>query len=146
MRKLSRWWILVLFLTPLRAQQPPGPGYASDATCQICHPDIWGAFNKNAHFKIIASPKPVERTFGCEGCHGPGLSHAEGKGDTTKINRIAGRPPQQVLDACLHCHSKDFSRSNIRRSVHTSNDVVCTSCHLIHRSLAPKYLLAKLQR
>ena len=146
MGKFSRWWILLLFFGPLAAQQPPGPGYASDATCRVCHPDIWDPFAKNAHFKVIVSPKPVEQTFGCESCHGPGQGHADGKGDKTKINRIAGRPAKLVLDACLRCHSKDFPRSNIRRSSHTTNDVACTNCHQIHRSPAPKYLLARPQR
>ena len=141
MRKL----LLLLVLAPLQAQQPPGPGYASDATCQICHPDKWGAFPRNAHFKTIVFPKPVEQTFGCEGCHGPGQAHAE-KGDSTKINRIAGGPANQVLDTCLRCHSKDFPRSNIRRSAHSTNDVVCTSCHSIHQAATPKYLLAKQQK
>lgn len=51
-----------------------------------------------------------------------------------------------MLDACLKCHAKDFTRANIRRSVHSANDVVCTNCHSIHRSPAPKYLLARQQK
>lgn len=144
MRKLLI--LLLLLLAPLQAQQPPGPGYASDATCRICHPDLWDVFPRNAHFKTIVSPQPVERSFGCEGCHGPGQAHVDGKGDKTKINRIQGRQANQVLDACLGCHSKDFPRANIRRSVHSTNDVACTDCHSIHRSPAPKYLLAKQQK
>ena len=140
-----RLLILLLALAPLAAQQPPGPGYASDARCQICHPDKWDNFPRNAHFKIIVSPQPVPATFGCESCHGPGAAHAE-KADITKINRIGGRPPGQVLDTCLRCHSKDFPRSNIRRSAHSTHDVACTNCHSIHSSTAPKYLLARTQQ
>jgi DmsE family decaheme c-type cytochrome len=53
---------------------------------------------------------------------------------------------KQALETCLGCHAKDFTRANIRRSEHTLNDVACTSCHSIHHSTTPKYLLAKNQR
>lgn len=44
------------------------------------------------------------------------------------------------------CHEKDPNRANIRRSSHTEADVVCNSCHQIHRTATPKNLLAKEQR
>jgi len=145
--RLAGWWSLgLLACAALAAQQPPGPGYASDAACQICHPDLWGTFSRNAHFKIVVSPRPVQQTFGCESCHGPGQAHVDGNGDKAKINRIEGRPSGQALDACLKCHSQDFNRANVRRSAHSLNDVACPSCHSIHRSPAPKYLLAKQQK
>jgi DmsE family decaheme c-type cytochrome len=53
--------------------------------------------------------------------------------------------PKQVLDNCLRCHSQTLSRANIRRSLHTQNDVVCTNCHSIHKSPTPKFLLASVQ-
>jgi DmsE family decaheme c-type cytochrome len=146
MRNLARCWTLGLFLAlaPLAAQQKDG--YVGHIVCQACHPDIWAGFFRNAHFKSIASGRePVERT-GCEGCHGPGKAHVDGKGDKSKINRIEGRAANQVLDACLACHAKDFTRANIRRSTHSTNDVVCTNCHSIHRSPVPKYLLARQQK
>jgi DmsE family decaheme c-type cytochrome len=140
-----RHFILLIALAPLAAPQSPGPGYAGDATCRICHPEFWDAFHKNAHFKIIVSPRPVEASYGCESCHGPAKAHTE-KADITKVNRIGGRPAAEVLNACLSCHSKDFPRFNIRRSSHSTNDVACTSCHTIHRSVAPKHLLARAQQ
>ena len=54
-------------------------------------------------------------------------------------------PKEQVLDTCLKCHSQTLSRANIRRSSHTANGIVCTNCHSIHSSPAPKNLLAKTQ-
>jgi DmsE family decaheme c-type cytochrome len=53
--------------------------------------------------------------------------------------------PTQALDTCLGCHAKDLSRANIRRSEHTLNGVACTSCHSIHHSPTPKFLLARKQ-
>ena len=53
--------------------------------------------------------------------------------------------PAQVMDTCLACHARDLEKANIHRSEHTRNDVACTSCHSIHHSPTPKYLLAKKQ-
>jgi DmsE family decaheme c-type cytochrome len=53
--------------------------------------------------------------------------------------------PKQALDTCLGCHARDLARANIQRSEHTQNGVACTSCHSVHHSPTPKYLLAKKQ-
>lgn len=132
-----------VFLPALPAQKPAagGPGYLSDAVCQTCHPDLWARFPRNPHFKLVASK--AARTFGCESCHGPGDDHPKNPFDHTRINGIADRPAAAVLAACLACHAKDFGKANIRRSVHTFHDVVCTNCHSIHSSPTPKFLLAR---
>jgi DmsE family decaheme c-type cytochrome len=54
-------------------------------------------------------------------------------------------PPERALETCLTCHARDLARVNIQRSEHTNNGVACTSCHSIHHSPTPKYLLAKKQ-
>ncbi len=50
-----------------------------------------------------------------------------------------------MLADCLGCHARDLARANIQSSEHTLNDVACNSCHSIHHSPTPKYLLAKKQ-
>jgi DmsE family decaheme c-type cytochrome len=150
MRKLVVLWCvpLLLAIAPLYAQKLKvgDPGYLGDAVCQTCHPDLWGSLSRNPHFKIIVFSKPVQGTFGCESCHGPGGNHPENPFDHSRINRIQGNPPKQVLDTCLACHAKDFTKANVRRSMHSTNDVVCTDCHAIHSAKTPKYLLARTQR
>jgi DmsE family decaheme c-type cytochrome len=70
----------------------------------------------------------------------------EARGGKTTIPRAFSlMQPKQALETCLGCHARDFSRANIRRSEHTLNDVACTSCHSIHHSPTPKYLLARKQ-
>lgn len=69
----------------------------------------------------------------------------EARGGKATIIAFSELRPKQVLDNCLNCHGKDFTRSEIRRSQHTLTDVVCTSCHSIHKSPTPKSLLAKRQ-
>jgi DmsE family decaheme c-type cytochrome len=125
---------------------PAGSGYVGSNVCRTCHADIWQNFYKNPHFRSIASGKePPERT-GCEGCHGPAKAHVAAHGGKTTIpHAFSLMTPAQVLDDCLGCHARDFPRANIRRSGHTLNGVACTSCHSIHHSPTPKYLLAKTQ-
>jgi len=120
--------------------------YVGSAVCKTCHADVWFNFYKNPHYKSIASgDQPPERT-GCEGCHGPGKAHVEAHGGKTTIPRAFSlMEPKAVLDTCLNCHARDFSKSNIRRSQHSLADVVCTNCHSIHKSPAAQFLLAKKQ-
>jgi DmsE family decaheme c-type cytochrome len=149
------WCILLLVsLAAATAQQQSQPAaapasssvYVGSAVCKTCHPDVWLSFYKNPHYKSIASgAEPAERT-GCEGCHGPGKAHVAARGGKTTIpHAFSLMPPKQILDDCLSCHAKDFGKVNIRRSSHTMADVACTSCHSIHKSTAPIYLLARKQ-
>jgi DmsE family decaheme c-type cytochrome len=134
--------------TAAPTQVPPAPGgYMGSNVCKICHPDVWSTFFKNAHFKSVASGKePPDRT-GCEGCHGPGQAHVAAGGGADTIPRAFSKmQPKQALETCLRCHATDFTKANIQRSEHTLNGVACTSCHSIHHSATPKYLLAKQQR
>lgn len=117
------------------AQSLP-PGFAGSNSCRGCHPDLSQPFFRNPHFKTENY---------CESCHGPGRAHIEGKGDKSKIIAFSQLSPRATLDNCLTCHSKQFSRANIRRSSHTTADIACTSCHSIHKSASPRQLLAKPQ-
>lgn len=122
------------------------PDYVGSNVCRTCHPNVWANWHRNPHFKSAAAELPPDQG-GCESCHGPGRKHVEARGGKTTIpNAFSLMPPKRILDACLGCHEKDFSRSNIRRSQHTLNDVVCTACHSIHRSPTPKFLLTRVQR
>ncbi|MEP6715125.1 MAG: DmsE family decaheme c-type cytochrome [Terriglobia bacterium] len=133
---------IFLFAAPLFAAANT---FVGSAVCKTCHPDVWLTFYKNPHFKSIASGKePAEKT-GCEGCHGAGGDHVQARGGKATIKAFSLFTPDQALDTCLTCHSKDLSRANIRRSAHTQADVACTSCHSIHKPATPKFLLAKQQ-
>src|SRR5579864_678768 len=119
-------------LTFLPAGIPPafGADYVGSNVCRNCHQDIWANFYRNPHFKSIASGKAAPENTGCEGCHGPGSDHVQaGGGDETIPVAFSYAGPEVVLDTCLRCHSQTISRANIRRSSHTSADVVCTNCH-----------------
>jgi len=139
----------VVFITALMAGAAAygqSSAYVGSNACKTCHADVWFSFFKNPHYKSLASgEEPPERT-GCEGCHGPGQAHVAARGGKATIARaFSEMPANRVLDACLTCHARDFQKANIRRSEHTLNDVACTSCHSVHHSPTPKYLLAKKQ-
>ncbi|HTS31689.1 MAG TPA: DmsE family decaheme c-type cytochrome [Bryobacteraceae bacterium] len=149
--------LLLIFLTaaalaqsqnalPAAKTSSPGGGFVGSEACKTCHANIWLNFYKNPHYKSIASGKePAERT-GCEGCHGPAQAHvAAGGGKTTIPHAFSRMEPKDVLSDCLSCHARDLARANIQRSEHTLRDVACNSCHSIHHSPTPKYLLARKQ-
>jgi DmsE family decaheme c-type cytochrome len=118
------------------------PTYVGSNVCRTCHPDIAGTFYRNPHYKSIASGAQPGPDVGCESCHGPGSGHVQAGGGRDTIPRAFSKlQPQAVLDTCLTCHAQSITRANIRRSEHTLADIVCTNCHSVHRSPAPKNLL-----
>src|SRR5436305_3841251 len=119
MVKAMRWWILFslsLALLPAQQQQTPpaSSGFVGGAVCKACHPDVWLNFYKNPHYKSVASGKETPEHTGCEGCHGPAGNHVAAGGGAATIRAFPNLTPQQTLNTCLECHSKDFSRANIR--------------------------------
>jgi DmsE family decaheme c-type cytochrome len=122
-----------------------GVDYVGSNVCKTCHPDVWSTFPKNPHYKSIASGKEKPENTGCESCHGPGQAHVAARGGKATIVAFSELSANKTLDACLRCHGQTLPRANIRRSVHTQEDVVCTNCHSVHKSPAPKFLLAKRQ-
>ena len=85
--------------------------FVGSETCKGCHQPIWDKFNRNAHFRSVASKKePPERT-GCEGCHGPGNNHVESFGAKGTIVTFPDMPKEKVLDTCLTCHTQTDRKS-----------------------------------
>lgn len=140
---------MLLLALPLCAFAQTAPKqenkFIGSTVCKTCHPDVWLNFNKNPHFKSIASGHEQPDKTGCEGCHGPGGNHVAAGGGAPTIRAFSQMGPDQVLNTCLACHSKDIPRANIRTSAHTEADVVCSNCHSIHQAQTPKFLLAKQQ-
>src|SRR5437879_5422584 len=141
---MVRWLALWIAVLPLNAQTTAS-NYVGSTVCKTCHPDVWQNFFKNPHYKSAASGNELPERTGCEGCHGPGGKHVEARGGKSTIRAFSVMAPRQVLDTCLTCHAKDFSKANIRRSEHTLADVVCSNCHSIHKSPVTTFLLARYQ-
>jgi DmsE family decaheme c-type cytochrome len=141
---MVRWLLLFIAAAAAGAVGPPSEYAGSDA-CKTCHADVWTPFYKNPHYKSVVSSKEPSERAGCESCHGPGKAHVAAGGGIATIRAFSALGARQTLEACLACHAKDLSRANIRRSRHSQADVICTNCHSIHKSPAPKFLLAAAQ-
>lgn len=146
---MLKWIGLLLLPLAAYAQATPKTGgqYVGSAVCRTCHPDVTQNFFKNPHYKSVASGKEAPEKTGCEGCHGPAGDHVAARGGKMTIpHAFSLMTPPQIVDDCLQCHSKDVSKANIRRSEHTEAGVVCSTCHSIHKSQTPKFLLANVQK
>jgi DmsE family decaheme c-type cytochrome len=133
--------LAALFLTALSQ----GADYVGSDACKTCHAPLFNQFFRNPHYQSISSGKESPENTGCESCHGPGKAHIDAHGGKATIIAFSEIGPEKTLNACLRCHSQTLSRANIRRSIHTQADVVCTNCHSVHNSKSPKFLLAKKQ-
>lgn len=135
-------WVGAMLFTGIAGGQLAAQDFVGSNVCRTCHPDIVSTFFRNPHYKSVASGAQPGPNVGCEGCHGPASGHVNAGGGKDSIPRAFSKlSPSQVVDTCLGCHASSISRANIRRSEHTLDDVVCTTCHSIHRSPAPKNLL-----
>jgi DmsE family decaheme c-type cytochrome len=142
-----RLYVGLALASALGAQNSPPTSspFIGSTACRACHPAVAQQFYRNPHFKSLASTTTAPADAGCEGCHGPGRAHVRAGGGKQTILAFSALSPRQVLDTCLRCHSWDYQRANIRRSGHSSADVVCTACHSIHQPATPRTLLAENQ-
>jgi DmsE family decaheme c-type cytochrome len=94
-------------------------------------------FANNPHTKLALEHGKNGVT--CENCHGAGKGHVEGGGDITKIFDPAKATPSEVNANCLGCHAG--THPNFDRSPHAKAGVSCISCHNVHKSATPEFLL-----
>jgi DmsE family decaheme c-type cytochrome len=122
----------------LWAEGPPGEfgGYAGDATCRRCHAPAFGDLGDTNH-----RPRPVDADDpphrGCEGCHGPGATHAASGG---RKALEGGRFPGDA--ACFACHREAQHFARWPGSDHARAGISCRDCHPVAQPSFP----AKVQR
>ena len=158
-------WLLALTMTAsVFAQQeksaptsPAGPASAIAATaantsgfvgaevCKTCHEEIYNGWEKSAHWKTTLDTKGGPSHQGCEGCHGPGGEHVAGGGDKTKIFIFPDHSPKEINERCLTCHASGVQHMQAINSLHSKNEVSCTSCHSPHHGKETDFLLTKSQ-
>jgi len=145
----------VMLLTTLGSAQdkpaapaPPAPApdnkpaeFVGSTTCQMCHEDIFNAFQKNPHQVVETDKKRGFETKACESCHGPGSKHAE-SASAADIIQPAKLKPFQADARCLACHKNQSTHVGRLNSSHAKNEVSCTACHAIHKN-GPYGLVAR---
>jgi DmsE family decaheme c-type cytochrome len=133
---------LILVMLPLAASGQEKPReYVGSQTCQMCHEDIFNAFQKNPHQTVETDKKRGWATKACESCHGPGSEHAE-SASAAGIRQPAKLKAAQADRLCLTCHLNQGTHIGRLNSSHAKNQVSCTACHAIHKN-GPYGLVAR---
>ena len=124
--------VLILGLGAMTATNA-SPIREADKVCTKCHDESWEkpilAIYQTKHGTVADS-----RTPGCQTCHGASAGHLADPGTPadmvfTKKTKATGEERSAV---CLGCHGKDSNRSHWLTGSHSTRDVACSSCHVIH--------------
>src|SRR6266567_8691963 len=89
--------------TPAPAADNKPVEFVGSTTCQMCHEDIFNAFQKNPHQVVETDKRRGWDTKACESCHGPGSKHAE-SASAADILQPAKLKPAEADRRCLTCH------------------------------------------
>jgi len=136
----------LLFLAVAAAQEQPGApalpaGFAGSQACQVCHEDIFKAFQKNPHQLVETDKKRGWENRACESCHGPGGKHAESV-SAADIRQPAKLTAAEADRICLTCHQNQPTHTGRINSSHAKNEVSCVTCHSVHKN-GPNGLVAR---
>jgi DmsE family decaheme c-type cytochrome len=107
--------------------------YAGSEACQICHEDIYKAFEKSPHALVEKDKKRGFEGKACESCHGPGGKHAESVSaeDIRQPAKLAAAATDRI---CLGCHQNTTTHTGRLMSSHAKNQVSCVACHAVHKN------------
>lgn len=106
--------------------------YLGAEVCADCHQDKIETMLASPHGQSVDKRTPFGRE-GCETCHGPGALHFETEGNC--IISMTGRYGESIMQrnaVCLDCHQSG-DRLHWSSSTHEAEDLVCVSCHSIHK-------------
>lgn len=123
------------------AASGPGAGFVGEEVCASCHTDEEKAFATNPHGRLAL--EHAGKGVTCESCHGPGQAHVEAGGDVNKIFRFTTASATMVNHKCLSCHAG--AHPDFARSPHADAGLTCLSCHSVHHSVTPSFLLTQAQ-
>jgi len=140
-----------LSISPVGAQQNAAaqgsttPGYAGAEACKTCHAGEYESWAKSRHWATSNNTRGGPAKQGCEACHGPGADHAANPADTSKLFLFTKASPKEINAQCLGCHASGTQQLHVNNSLHSRNDISCTSCHSAHHSETREFLLVKTQ-
>lgn len=140
-----------LCVFPAQAQQkaatqaPAATGYTGAEACKDCHAAEYDSWQKSRHWTTSNDTRGGPAKQGCEACHGPSADHAANPADTSKLFLFAKASPKAINAQCLTCHANGTQQLHVINSLHSRNDISCTSCHSPHHSETRQFLLVKTQ-
>ena len=146
-RLAARVFALAAFTRLASAQGAPSAEYAGAKTCLECHKKEAAIFKQTTMGQVFTRhPQTTTEKLGCEGCHGPGKTHAESGGERIgqliSFSRKSKTPVAQRNAVCLQCHEK-MARTLWQGSTHDARRVACTDCHSAMHAYSEKGSLAK---
>ena len=115
--------------------------YVGSQACQMCHEELFNAFQKNPHEQVDITNKYGWATRTCESCHGPGSKHAD-SAVAADIQNPPKLKPAEADKICLTCHLNKPTHVGRINASHARNQVSCTACHSIHAN-GPNGLVAR---
>ncbi|MFZ0050715.1 MAG: DmsE family decaheme c-type cytochrome [Desulfobaccales bacterium] len=125
-------------------------GYVGVEICQTCHSEVYDKLSKTAMGTLfLRHPRTATEKLGCETCHGPGTEHVNSQGKSfvgmVRFTKGTTTPVTKRNDVCIKCHEKR-ERLFWSGSVHETNGLACTSCHVVHTGpgIAARSQLARL--
>lgn len=118
-----------------------GAEYAGTDKCLECH----RAYGEEGRASLsalyaLSSAILVDQRKGCEGCHGPGSKHVEGR--LAAITNPRKLTKMGQADLCFSCHAVTVRAGDPVRHFpgHSANHVSCSGCHQVHQPKAEKFL------
>jgi DmsE family decaheme c-type cytochrome len=125
--------------------KPAAPSdFAGAEACKTCHEDIYNGWEKSPHWKQTYKEGGIAK-HGCEDCHGAAAAHVADPTDTSKLLLFEKAPVKEINGRCLTCHAGGTQHMSAINSLHSKNDVACTSCHSPHHAKEAQFLLVKSQ-
>ena len=115
--------------------------FVGSTACQMCHEDIFNAFQKSPHQMVETDKQRGWDKRACESCHGRGSKHAE-SASAEDIRQPAKLKPGEADAICLTCHRNQSTHTGRITGTHARNQVSCTACHSIHKN-GPNGLVAR---
>ena len=120
--------------------------YVGAERCTSCHRAESLEYAKTPHARLAAASR--ESISGCEMCHGPGKSHADGeeaaRGDDAKTAAAAKlifsfrAGAKSNSERCLICHQSSREQQGFAHSNHLLHGVGCNECHAAHLAEAAR--------
>jgi DmsE family decaheme c-type cytochrome len=132
-------------------------------TCLRCHSSAGDQISRTVHadtpqWRAANELAKTGTNTICEGCHGPGKTHAEAELEAERTEtknpeakklifdfEAGTTTPEMVNNRCLTCHASGPAHLNSSNSFHRQNEVSCINCHSPHHAATKEKLLVKTQ-